>query len=100
SARPHENVAPSANARFDPEQSREAGNAGTNPPVAGLALMHRRPARGLTSPPREAHHRCTIWLATPSDPIMPLFVLPFPAIDPVAVSFGPIAIRWYALAYI
>jgi len=27
-------------------------------------------------------------------------VLPFPVIDPVAVSIGPIAIRWYALAYI
>ena len=31
---------------------------------------------------------------------MPLFAIPFPAIDPVAISFGPIAIRWYALAYI
>ena len=31
---------------------------------------------------------------------MPLFVLPFPALDPVIVSFGPFAIRWYALAYI
>ena len=31
---------------------------------------------------------------------MPLMVIPFPAIDPVAVSFGPFAVRWYALAYI
>ena len=31
---------------------------------------------------------------------MPLFVLPFPAIDPVLLSIGPFAIRWYALAYI
>jgi phosphatidylglycerol:prolipoprotein diacylglycerol transferase len=31
---------------------------------------------------------------------MPLFVIPFPAFDPVLVSFGPLAIRWYALAYI
>jgi phosphatidylglycerol:prolipoprotein diacylglycerol transferase len=31
---------------------------------------------------------------------MPLFVLPFPAFDPVLVSIGPFAIRWYALAYI
>jgi phosphatidylglycerol:prolipoprotein diacylglycerol transferase len=31
---------------------------------------------------------------------MPLSVIPFPAIDPVAVSIGPFAIRWYALAYI
>lgn len=30
----------------------------------------------------------------------PLLALPFPVIDPVLVSFGPIAIRWYALAYI
>ncbi len=31
---------------------------------------------------------------------MPLFVLPFPAFDPVLISVGPFAIRWYALAYI
>jgi phosphatidylglycerol:prolipoprotein diacylglycerol transferase len=31
---------------------------------------------------------------------MPLFAIPFPALDPVLVHFGPIAIRWYALAYI
>jgi phosphatidylglycerol:prolipoprotein diacylglycerol transferase len=31
---------------------------------------------------------------------MPLYVIPFPAFDPVLISFGPIAIRWYALAYI
>lgn len=29
-----------------------------------------------------------------------LLTLPYPQIDPVAVAFGPIAIRWYALAYI
>ena len=31
---------------------------------------------------------------------MILPVLPFPAIDPVLVSVGPFAIRWYALAYV
>src|SRR6266851_4124166 len=31
---------------------------------------------------------------------MPFFAIPFPAIDPVAISIGPVAIRWYALAYI
>ncbi|MGE3783028.1 MAG: prolipoprotein diacylglyceryl transferase [Alphaproteobacteria bacterium] len=31
---------------------------------------------------------------------MPFFAIPFPAIDPVAVAIGPVAIRWYALAYI
>jgi len=29
-----------------------------------------------------------------------MLVIPYPAIDPVAVSIGPLAIRWYALAYI
>ena len=31
---------------------------------------------------------------------MPLFAIPFPAIDPVAIAIGPFAVRWYALAYI
>ena len=31
---------------------------------------------------------------------MPTLVLPFPAIDPVALEIGPLAIRWYALAYL
>ncbi|MBT4891216.1 MAG: prolipoprotein diacylglyceryl transferase, partial [Rhodospirillales bacterium] len=26
--------------------------------------------------------------------------LPFPAIDPVLIEFGPLVIRWYSLAYI
>ena len=31
---------------------------------------------------------------------MPLFALPFPAFNPVLLQIGPLAIRWYALAYI
>jgi phosphatidylglycerol:prolipoprotein diacylglycerol transferase len=31
---------------------------------------------------------------------MPLFAIPYPVIDPVAIAFGPFAIRWYAIAYI
>ena len=31
---------------------------------------------------------------------MPTLAIPFPAFDPVLVSIGPFAIRWYALAYI
>jgi phosphatidylglycerol:prolipoprotein diacylglycerol transferase len=31
---------------------------------------------------------------------MPLSLIPFPAIDPIAISVGPFAVRWYALAYI
>ncbi|NNJ75455.1 MAG: prolipoprotein diacylglyceryl transferase [Anderseniella sp.] len=29
-----------------------------------------------------------------------LFAIPFPVIDPVALSLGPLEIRWYALAYV
>ena len=29
-----------------------------------------------------------------------LYALPFPGIDPVAIAIGPLAIRWYALAYL
>ncbi len=32
--------------------------------------------------------------------LAPILALAFPAFDPVAVSIGPIAIRWYALAYV
>jgi phosphatidylglycerol:prolipoprotein diacylglycerol transferase len=31
---------------------------------------------------------------------MPLLAIPFPTIDPVAIAIGPLAIRWYALAYV
>jgi phosphatidylglycerol:prolipoprotein diacylglycerol transferase len=31
---------------------------------------------------------------------MLVFLLPFPAINPILVQWGPLAIRWYALAYI
>lgn len=31
---------------------------------------------------------------------MPILALPFPGFDPVLVSIGPFAIRWYALAYV
>jgi phosphatidylglycerol:prolipoprotein diacylglycerol transferase len=31
---------------------------------------------------------------------MPLLLIPYPAFDPVLVHIGPLAIRWYALAYI
>jgi phosphatidylglycerol:prolipoprotein diacylglycerol transferase len=31
---------------------------------------------------------------------MPALALPFPSFDPVLISIGPLAVRWYALAYI
>jgi phosphatidylglycerol:prolipoprotein diacylglycerol transferase len=31
---------------------------------------------------------------------MPTSLIPFPSFDPVLISIGPFAVRWYALAYI
>ena len=31
---------------------------------------------------------------------MTLLALPFPAIDPIVIAIGPLAVRWYALAYV
>jgi phosphatidylglycerol---prolipoprotein diacylglyceryl transferase len=31
---------------------------------------------------------------------MPLLTIAFPVFDPIAIAIGPVAIRWYALAYI
>ena len=33
-------------------------------------------------------------------PIAPILAIAFPVFDPIAIAIGPIAIRWYALAYI
>ncbi len=32
--------------------------------------------------------------------MLPIAAIPFPQIDPVAFSLGPVVVRWYALAYI
>jgi len=34
------------------------------------------------------------------DPLMSVLAIPFPAIDPVALQIGPLAIKWYGLAYL
>src|SRR5690348_3535121 len=39
-------------------------------------------------------------MTSPGGPPMPFAVLHFPAFNPILVSIGPFAIRWYALAYI
>src|SRR5260370_38549742 len=36
----------------------------------------------------------------PGSVLMPISTIPFPDLDPVLVTIGPFAIRWYALAYI
>jgi phosphatidylglycerol:prolipoprotein diacylglycerol transferase len=59
--------------------------------------MKSRVARLLDSAPRRPHEAATALGITA---LMPLYALPFPAIDPVLISIGPFAIRWYALSYI
>jgi phosphatidylglycerol---prolipoprotein diacylglyceryl transferase len=59
-----------------------------NRPIAACARMTRRTDLTWSRPQRICMHP------------MPTLVLPFPAINPVLVQWGPLAIRWYALAYI
>ncbi len=51
--------------------------------------------RGRAGPMRREFRTCRYGPSMP-----PLLALPFPAIDPVAVSLGPVEIKWYALSYI
>src|SRR5215218_9141469 len=73
----------------------------TSPVVARISAEHPSPN------PLASSFVLTSSLGWPHDASMvlellsiPLVVLPFPAIDPVLISVGPLAIRWYALAYI
>jgi phosphatidylglycerol---prolipoprotein diacylglyceryl transferase len=40
------------------------------------------------------------WRLSKGNPMFVLPLLPYPAINPVLVHIGPLAVRWYALAYI
>src|SRR5262249_8202968 len=67
------------------------------PPITMAMPRRCRKAGSLDGARTFAHHEP--WLR-PGIDSMPFAVLPFPNFDPVLVSFGPFAIRWYALAYI
>lgn len=56
----------------------------------GSARPQRKSGRGLLDLPG----------GRGQTPAMALLALPFPVIDPVLIAVGPLAIRWYALAYI
>jgi phosphatidylglycerol---prolipoprotein diacylglyceryl transferase len=58
----------------------------------GAALSQEVRRHGEAAPRRHGNHLMLV-LAT-------LFILPFPAINPVLIHVGPLAVRWYALAYI
>src|SRR5262249_15081616 len=64
------------------------------------------PLRRCTSPSQKAieldfaRAPCLHHAVERSHDPMPLNAIPFPNIDPVLISIGPFAIRWYALAYI
>jgi phosphatidylglycerol---prolipoprotein diacylglyceryl transferase len=55
--------------------------------------MVRRPRKRRVADGEAASH-------THGNILMVLPVLPFPAINPVLIRLGPLAVRWYALAYI
>src|SRR5215470_4523023 len=82
------------------EWGRQGRKASLDPSVSLATINWQQTHRTatvcrLTSPARPA-------CITPnrSRRPMPLNAIPFPNIDPVLVSVGPFAIRWYALAYI
>jgi phosphatidylglycerol---prolipoprotein diacylglyceryl transferase len=69
--------------------------------------MVRRGRKGHWLPEKQPHHvhlnpgqdLAAGWKSTMLVPLV-LPVIPFPHIDPVLVHIGPLAVRWYALAYI
>jgi phosphatidylglycerol:prolipoprotein diacylglycerol transferase len=58
----------------------------------GAALSQEVRRHGEAAAHRHGNHLMLV-LAT-------LLILPFPAINPVLIHIGPLAVRWYALAYI
>jgi phosphatidylglycerol:prolipoprotein diacylglycerol transferase len=57
-------------------------------------------ARLYASKDGRVRGKCLQRLAGDDKKRIMLFALPFPAIDPVLFEWGPVIIRWYALAYI
>ena len=73
------------------------------PPWAASAVPRRlgsdpRPIRVLALPKKR--DGLSRWRTRRRNWVMPTSLIPFPSFDPVLVSIGPFAIRWYALAYI
>jgi phosphatidylglycerol:prolipoprotein diacylglycerol transferase len=58
----------------------------------GAALSQEVRRHGEAAPHRHGSHLMLVLSILP--------ILPFPAINPVLIHLGPLAVRWYALAYI
>src|SRR5712675_1082260 len=72
---------------------------------APITVLHFRSGRSTTAtPPSGIGNGCWRCIAAtfPNKPMgsMPFLTIAFPVFDPIAIAIGPIAIRWYALAYI
>jgi phosphatidylglycerol:prolipoprotein diacylglycerol transferase len=69
-----------------------------------VSIVGRAPSvalRALLASAYNARHERVAWRpGPPPDGAAVILALPFPAIDPVLIQIGPLAIRWYALAYI
>jgi phosphatidylglycerol---prolipoprotein diacylglyceryl transferase len=61
----------------------------------------KRGGRKLTAWMNAKQHAWGDWtVAIEEDLMLVIPLIPFPAINPILVSIGPFAVRWYALAYI
>jgi phosphatidylglycerol---prolipoprotein diacylglyceryl transferase len=70
-----------------------------------MAMVRRGRKRGVATSTRlaartEAYAMFALPMTLPVVFPIVLPVIPFPAINPILISIGPLAIRWYALAYI
>src|ERR1700754_3429082 len=54
----------------------------------------------MGEPDRGFGRGCRGTRRTRSSQSIPTSLIPFPSFDPVLISIGPFAVRWYALAYI
>ena len=68
----------------------------TASPFPSVRSMTATPPSGIGS----GCWRCIAAISPKLPAAMPFLLIAFPVFDPIAIAIGPIAIRWYALAYI
>ena len=64
------------------------------------AVRSEAPPPGPRRPGRAAIRNLDTDATQADHAAMPTLALPFPNFDPILISIGPLAIRWYALAYV
>src|SRR4029079_15210119 len=72
------------------------------PPNYGVAWRSDQASGAACAPRRLDRQSLAVEGPGPSGAVrgsMPFFVIPSPIIDPIAFEIGPLAVRWYGLAY-